>query len=648
MLQDNLLLRQLKKQFQKLSYIEGVVKKSQKGVGWLETNTSKNYLISKVDIKKVMHGDRIAAILQIDDNQEIAKPEKLLKPALKRFIGRIQKNNRNLLSILPYFPPIKSPILCSTTQNTSYQFNIGDWAVAEICKHPLINLDYKDFYADLIQVISSGTDNLVPWWVTLEKHNLERHPPVMPNALLEIEKFNRKDLTQLPFITIDNDSTEDMDDALYAEKISKDFFRITIAIADPTAWIMPKSELDQLAANRSFSTYLPNLNIPMFPRQFSKNFCSLRPGVRRSTLICQIVIKSDGSIIFSEMKFFSAWIVSQAKLIYKNVSDWLENTGKWQPETENIAYQLRLLYRIYLLRYNFRKQNALVLNKHQPEYHFIFNAAGCVSDIQSESRRIANFIVEEMMISANICASTLLQNKLGFGIYNVHIGFNRSYVQLVVDILSKYGLIFDCNFITTLNGYCKLRRLIESLSVPYLNNIINKFQTFTKITNRPQPHFGLGLECYATWTSPLRKYGDIINHRLIKSIIIGQTIIHCPTHETIHIMKERRRLNRLAQNEVKNWLYSLFFKKYLNTKIKFSAEIKRVVKSGLCIMIIKNGAKAFIPGIFIHSIRHELIFHHEIGTVKINHRDIFKIGDIINVYIYDINQDTHQIIACPI
>ncbi|WWO95467.1 MAG: exoribonuclease II [Candidatus Dasytiphilus stammeri] len=653
MLKNNLLLKQLKKQLQTLSRIEGIVKQTKTGFGWLHTNTSKKYLISKFDMKRVMHGDRIIAILENNDNQpSIAKPEKLLEPAIKRFIGRIQNHNK-LLSIIPYFLPIKNLILCSMpTNNIKYHFKSGDWVVAEICKHPLTNLNDQNFYADLIQIISSGTDHLVPWWVTLVKHNLERHSPVMHHNTIfikvENEKLYREDLTKLPFITIDNDSTEDMDDALYAEEISTNLFRLTIAIADPSSLIIQNSELDLLAANRSFSTYLPNLNIPMLPRQFSEKFCSLRPGVQRPVLICQIVIKNDGSIIFSQMKFSLAWIISKAKLIYRNVSNWLENSGKWNPENKIIADQIKLLYRIYIRRYRWRKQNALVLkNQDQPQYHFVFNAAGCISDIKIEYRRIAHFLIEEIMITANICASNFLREKLGFGIYNVHIGFNKTDVQLIVNILAKYGLIFDSSVITTLNGYCHLQYLIDTLSIPYLNNIMKKFQTVTEITTQPKPHFGLGLECYATWTSPIRKYGDIINHRLIKSILIGKNIC-CPSPETILIMKERRRLNRLAQRDVKNWLYSLFLKKYINPPRKFRAEIKFVIQNGLCITIIDNGAQAFIPKIFIHSKYKELILNQEIGIVQIQHKELFKVGDLITVYIFDINPDSHRIIAYPI
>ncbi|WWO98867.1 MAG: exoribonuclease II [Candidatus Dasytiphilus stammeri] len=645
--------RQLKEQSQNLLTIEGVVKNPKKGLAWLETNTKQKYLISNADMKRVMHGDRIMAILQINENEVIiAKPEKLLEAGLKRFIGRIQKTNLNW-SILPCFHVINNPILCRSANNIKYNFQVGDWAIAEMHHHPLIDLNSKGFYAELIEFITSATDNLAPWWVTLVKYDLERNPPVMNHTIsgnLENDQLHRKDLTKLPFITIDNDSTEDMDDALYAEEISKDLFRLTIAIADPTTWIRQNSELDQLAANRSFSTYLPNCNVPMFPRKFSEDVCSLRPGLRRPVLICQMIIKSDGRIIFSEMKFFSAWIISRAKLIYKKVSDWLENIGKWQPETETIAFQLRLLNRIYIIRHNWRKNHALVLNKEQPQYHFVFNGTACISDIKVELRRIGNFIVEEMMIAANICASQLLREKLGFGIYNMHIGFDNTHVQLLVDILAKYGLDFNPRFITTLQGYSKLHRVIDSLCIPYLKKIINQFNTITEITTQPQPHFGLGLECYATWTSPIRKYGDLINHRLIKSILRGEILsAPSPSIETIIlIMKERRRLNRLAQHDINNWLYSIFLKKYLNTKRKFTAEIHRVIKTGLYIKIIENGARAFIPGRFIHSRRNELIFNQEIGTVKINNLQILTLGDLITVYIYDINQDTHQIIACPI
>ncbi|WWP01613.1 MAG: exoribonuclease II [Candidatus Dasytiphilus stammeri] len=647
MLQNNPQLIQLKNQISsQLTLIEGVVRGTAKGFGFLETDKQKNYFIPPGYMKKVMPGDRIIAQLKINNQHKIAKPEKLLKPFLTRFIGCL-KIKENQLSIIIKHPFLKYIISCGPANHLKAQLKTGDWVVAKMRHHPLI-ADYQDFDAEVTEIISSAQDPLKPWLVTLARHNLEIDTPTPINMLSKIqdEGLQRRDLTHLAFITIDSSSTTDMDDALYAEERPDGNLCLIIAIADPTAWIKPGSALDILASKRAFTTYLPNFNLPMLPRYLSEDLCSLRYGIRRPVLVCKIILSKDGTILYDEVEFFTAWIISKARLIYENVSDWLDQIGKWQPETETIAQQLRLLYLISKLRHRWRKNNTLVL-KHQKKYFFKFDKLGNVLEIICESRRIANLMIEEAMIAANICAGKLLYEKLGFGIYNVHIGFDRLHAEQAATIITNYGLIIDPKLITTLQGFCNLHRTLEVLSVPYLDNCIRRHQAAAQITTTPGPHFGLGLKYYATWTSPIRKYGDLINHRLIKAIIQGNHI-DCPSKLIIQIIKQRRRLNRSAEREIQYWLYAKFLKKYVGTDIKFTAEIMSISKGGLKIQLLENGAAAFIPIKYLYSAYKDIIFNLEAGILKIKGTDIWHVSDIIMVKILDIKFQSHKIIACPV
>ncbi|WWP00953.1 MAG: exoribonuclease II [Candidatus Dasytiphilus stammeri] len=653
MLQNNQSLRQLKNQMSsKLSRIEGVVRGTEKGFGFLETKKQKSYFIPHGYMKQVMPGDRIIAILKIDNQRKIAKPEKLLVPFLTRFIGRL-KITYNQLSILIEHLSIKYIISCSPTNNLKHQFQNGDWVVAEMRHHPLI-ADHQYFEAEIQQFITNDQDHFKPWLVTLARHNLESDTPIPRNRMLSKtpdEELQRRDLTNLPFITIDSSSTTDMDDALYAEESADGNLCLIIAIADPTAWVKPGSELDILASNRAFTTYLPNFNVPMLPRFLSEDLCSLRYGVRRPVLVCKMILSKDGTILCEHVEFFAAWIISKARLSYENVSDWLEldhigNNGKWQPETETIAQQLRLLYIIGKLRNGWRKKHTLVL-KHQKRYYFKLDKLGNVLEIILEPRRIANLMIEEAMIAANVCAGKLLHEKLGFGIYNVHIGFDSMHASQVATIITNYGLIIDPKLITTLEGFCNLHRTLEVLSVPYLENCMRRHQAGAEIAMTPGPHFGLGVKSYATWTSPLRKYGDLINHRLIKAIIKGNHI-DCPSKPIIRIIKERRRLNRSAERDIQYWLYAKYLKKYVGTDMKFTAEIISISKVGLKIQLIENGAPAFIPITYLYSARKDIIFNIEAGMLQIKGTEIWHVTDIIMVKIFEIKVEHSKIIACPV
>ena len=233
----------------------------------------------------------------------------------------------------------------------------------------------------------------------------------------------REDLTALDFVTIDSASTEDMDDALYVEQGADGSLVLTVAIADPTAWIAPGSKLDGMAKVRAFTNYLPGFNIPMLPRELSDDLCSLRAHESRPALACRMTIQADGAIA-DDIHFFAAIVESKAKLAYDNVSDWLENRGDWQPESEAIAQQIRLLQQVCERRNAWRHQHALVF-KDRPDYRFVLGEKGEVLDIIAEPRRIANRIVEESMIAANVCAARVLRDNWA----SVFITFTRASIR---------------------------------------------------------------------------------------------------------------------------------------------------------------------------------------------------------------------------
>ena len=642
MLQDNPLLAQLKQQLHSQTpRAEGVVKGTEKGFGFLEVDAQKSYFIPPPQMKKVMHGDRIIAVIHTEKEKESAEPEELVEPFLTRFVGRVQRKE-DRLSIVPDHPLLKDAIPCRAARGVEHDFKEGDWAVAEMRRHPLKG--DRSFYAELTQFITYGDDHFVPWWVTLARHNLEKEAPDGVATEMQDEGLERRDLTSLDFVTIDSASTEDMDDALYAEADADGKLHLTVAIADPTAWIQAGSKLDNAARVRAFTNYLPGFNIPMLPRELSDDLCSLRANEPRPVLACRMTIEADGAIA-DDITFFAATIESKAKLAYDAVSDWLEGAGDWTPQSDAIAAQIKLLERICALRGEWRHQHALVF-KDRPDYRFVLGEKGEVLDIVAEPRRIANRIVEESMIAANICAARVLRDKLGFGIYNVHTGFDAAKTEQLAELLKTHDVHVDAQEVLTLNGFCKLRRELDAMPSGFLDSRIRRFQSFAEISVEPGPHFGLGLEAYATWTSPIRKYGDMVNHRLLKAIIKGETPTR-PQDDITLQMAERRRANRMAERDVADWLYARFLKDKAGTDTRFSAEIIDVSRGGMRVRLVDNGAVAFIPAPFIHAVRDEMTCSQESGTVQIKGEAVYKVSDVIDVTIAEVRMETRSIIARP-
>ncbi|WP_343187938.1 exoribonuclease II [Buchnera aphidicola (Periphyllus koelreuteriae)] len=646
MFENNRILLKLKKKLKiNTPRIEGIVKKSEKGFGFLEINSKVSYFIPPKKIKKVMHGDKIIARIGFSKNREIVIPEKLVEAYLTTFVGRLQKINKQFF-IIPNYPFLKECIPCNFLIQDLNLFQSGDWFLAKLTKHKL--KDNNLFHAEIIKFISKKEDPFTQWWITLSKYNLKFSEPkflIKTNNFLK-DKKKRTDLTHLPFITIDSHHTQDIDDALYIKKIDENFFKLTIAISDVTSYIHYQSELDIIASKRGFTNYLPGFNIPMLPRKLSENLCSLQPNKKRSVVVCEMIISKNGKIKKNSINFFLAWIKSQEKLSYTNVSNWLENKNSWKPSTKEIEKQILILYDFYVSRIKWRKKNSLIFPE-RLEYKFYLSKNCEVSNISIKKRRIAHRIVEECMIAANCSAADILFKNKYHGLYNIHLGFDKSHSNQISLLLKKYNIFINEKKLLTLKGFCDLYRILKDKKYKYLKSRIRKFQSFSEMSFNPYPHYALGFKRYATWTSPIRKYGDILNHRFLKSIIFNKKPINL-NNNILQKISDQKRKHRLSEREIEDFLYVKYFqKKNFNNKI-FNAEIFEISKGGIRAKLLENGASIFIPNSFIHNVRSELECNQDDGLIFIKGKIFYKISDIIKVILIDIRIDTKNIIAKPI
>ena len=410
MFQDNPLLAQLKQQLRdNIPKKEGVVRGSDRGFGFLETDNRESYFIPPQQMKKVMHGDRITALIRSENEKEQAEPDSLITPFLTRFVGRI-KLIKDRLNVVPDHPVLKEVIKARPIKGLDEkQFAEGDWVVANLKRHGLTDGSH---FAEISERITAGDDPEAPWWVVLRRHDLPRRAPADAESWQPLEEdLPREDLTALPFVTIDGASTKDMDDALYVAPHAEGWL-LTVAIADPTAYVAPGSAIDEEAAKRAFTVYLPGRNIPMIPRTLSDELCSLKEGEPRHTLCCELLIRRDGSIA-PDFRFFAATICSQGRLIYDQVSDFIElGQAEGFNPSATIIEQIRGLEAITAARHAWRSEHSLVF-KDKPDYAFELNEAGEVVAIHVEPRRIANRMVEEAMVAANICAGEFLSRTPG-------------------------------------------------------------------------------------------------------------------------------------------------------------------------------------------------------------------------------------------
>ncbi|BBF12582.1 exoribonuclease 2 [Haemophilus influenzae] len=655
MFQDNPLLAQLKQQIHdSKEQVEGVVKSTDKAYGFLECD-KKTYFIAPPSMKKVMHGDKIKATIEKQGDKEQAEPEVLIEPMLTRFIAKVRFNKDKKLQVLVDHPSINQPIGAQQAKSVKEELQEGDWVVAHLKTHPL--RDDRFFYATINQFICRADDELAPWWVTLARHEQSRYPVQGAEHYEMLDQKTRENLTALHFVTIDSESTMDMDDALYIEPITQNNeqtgWKLVVAIADPTAYIALDCQIEQEAKQRCFTNYLPGFNIPMLPRELSDELCSLIANETRPALVCYIETDLAGNIT-AKPHFVSAYVQSKAKLAYNNVSDYLDQTqNAWQPETPETAQQIHWLHQFTKARIQWRKTHSLLF-KEKPDYAFVLAENGKVQEIKAEYRRIANQIVEEAMIIANICAAQFLHENAKTGIFNTHSGFDKKYLENAHNFLmanlaneqnnAELAERYSVENLATLNGYCQMRHDIDHLESDYVALRLRRYLTFSEFKSELAPHFGLGLEGYATWTSPIRKYSDMVNHRLIKAVL-SQQPCEKPQNEVLARLQEARRQNRLVERDIADWLYCRYLSPKVAENVEFNAEVQDVMRAGLRVQLLENGASLFIPAATLHNNKEEIQLNPDELALYIKGDRTYKIGDMVKVKLTEVKETTRSIVG---
>ncbi|MGN0901895.1 MAG: exoribonuclease II [Succinivibrio sp.] len=644
MLFDNPALQQLKNNFESEKVKkEGVIKATERGFGFLEIEKD-SFFIAPNDMKKVMNGDRVSAVIEKDgEGKTHAVPEKLVEAFLNRFVARVLYVGGKL-NVIPDVPTIATKIqVDDKRKDKSVKLENGDYVICTLKTHALVK---GYFRADLQEFICKKDDPKAPWSVSLRRYDLPLAEPADEDFKFLENDLEREDLTAIPFVTIDSAHTEDMDDALYIERDGDDF-KLYVAIADPTGYIQQDSKFNEIASHRAFSIYLPGRDIPMLPRVLSDNFCSLRPNEERAALVGTITVSRDGEIRKEKTKFTLATIKSQAKLVYNEISDYLEKVeGATFTPTDRIKEILDLLVEFTHVRDRYRATHAAPF-RNRPDYEFVLKDSGALDHIEINYRRIANQIVEESMIVANVAAGNFLAEKLQSGIYNLHKGFDMQKKKDIEELLKNENCPYDAEKLNTIEEYNRIRRFAYDSNNGYMDCRIRKLQEFSEMGIKPGPHYALGVENYATWTSPIRKYGDMVNHRLIKSVIVNTPHPLLPDESLLKIMNEARRTNRMAERDVRDWLYVEFLKPDVEKKTVFNGEIFDISRGGLRVILEENGAMIFVPFSYISSNKDDLTLLGDTGEVVVKGETVKRLGDPIKVRIAEINENTRSIIGAP-
>ena len=392
---------------------------------------------------------------------------------------------------------------------------------------------------------------------------------------LNTNNHPRKDLTKVPFVTIDGADAKDFDDAVFCN-LNDSGFLLNVAIADVAELVNEDSYLDQEAKKRGTSIYFPSKVIPMLPEKISNNLCSLVPDEIRNVLVSEINFSLDGSI--KSYKFFQAKIMSHKRMTYAEVEEYIKNNNSnVSKKIKTSLDALNLLTKNLLVKRSQRK--ALEIEGNEPILSIDEN--GKVSSIDLPRRLYAHQMIEESMLAANVCAANFMHKHYKFGVYRVH----EKPEELKLESLKSF---FSLKGFSSQNKDTPLALINKCLQFSSKNKLNKVLQTVVlqslkraEYSIKEIGHFGLQLDRYSHFTSPIRRYPDLMAHRLIKNIINkGNLDINKDKIEEIcGEMSELERNAEKSSRQVVQQMICHHLKKYIGHE--FSSTVTGITDFGL-------------------------------------------------------------------
>ena len=509
---------------EKLDLLKGMVIGHREGFGFLQVEGKKeDFFIPNVQMQKVMHGDYVLA--QPNGFDRKGRPEVRIVRALeankKQIVGRFFIE-QGIGYVMPDDSRITRDILIP--DNARLGARMGQVVVVEL--HPRT----APFFQPIGKITEVLGDNMAKGMeveIAIRKHDIPHSFPSAVEKQLkkwaedvpEEAKRGRVDLRNLPLVTIDGEDARDFDDAVFCQKQGKGW-KLWVAIADVSYYVRPKSALDTEAYNRGNSVYFPNRVVPMLPEKLSNGLCSLNPQVDRLCMVCEITLSAKGKM--TDYQFYEAVMNSHARLTYHKVAKILEKDTALCERYASLVPHLQDLHDMYHALVKARQQRGAI-EFETIESKFIFNALGRIERIEPVVRNDAHKIIEECMILANIASANFMEKHQEPALYRIHAVPSEEKLTAFRSFLAECGLSLSGGNKPTPTDYAQLLEQIkprpdhELIQTMLLRSMSQAVYSADNIG-----HFGLALEEYAHFTSPIRRYPDLTLHRGIKYLLAKQ------------------------------------------------------------------------------------------------------------------------------
>ena len=510
------------------NFIEGRVSGHREGYGFLiPDDASADIFLPEKEMQKVLHGDRVQVRTVGTDKR--GRPEGTIVEVISRanshVIGRLLNEN-GVWIVAPEDKRIGQDIQLAGSPGKA---KTGQVVSVELIEQPS---RYTQPTGKIVEVLGDIDDPGMEIEIAVRKYGVphefseaaKKLAAKLPGEVRDTDLEDRVDLRDVPLVTIDGEDARDFDDAVYCEpvKIGRSAgYRLIVAIADVSHYVKPNDALDVDALERSTSVYFPRRVIPMLPEKLSNGLCSLNPAVDRLTLVCDAVITAKGEI--KAYQFYPAVIHSAARLTYTEVAAILVNT-KGTEAARRPALVPHLLHLNEVFHALLQARHARgAIDFETTETYIVCNAAGKIEQILPRTRNDAHRVIEECMLAANVCAADLLQRHEHPGVYRVHAGPTKEKLAQVRTFLKQVGLHLGGGDKPVASDYAELMPKIKARpDAVLLQTMLLRSMQQAVYSPENIGHFGLSYEAYAHFTSPIRRYPDLLTHRAIKAILQGK------------------------------------------------------------------------------------------------------------------------------
>ena len=627
----------------KLDLVTGKVQGHADGFGFLiRDDGGPDMFLGPHEMQKILHGDRVAVReVGVDRRgRPEAKIVEVLQHVNQRVVGRLH-DERGALFVVAENKRITQEFLVPPGQAGSAK--PGQVVMIEIIKQPA---PHSQPIARVVEVLGNYADPGMEIEIALRKHDL---PYEFPRAVTAAsarftakvsgdDLAGREDVHALPLVTIDGETARDFDDAVYCEPRGKGF-RLVVAIADVSHYVQHGDPLDLEARNRGNSVYFPRRVIPMLPEVLSNGLCSLNPQVDRLCMVCDMQVDAHGNV--SKYRFYPAVMWSQARLTYTIVAAILADPqGDAAKQHSELVPHLTNLYSLYRILAKSRARRGAI-DFETIETQMVFDAQGKIERIVPVQRNDAHRVIEECMLAANVCASDLLRSHDHPALYRVHQGPTPERLLALREFLKGFGLELGGGDTPRASDYAKLlERCKGRADVQLLQTVMLRSLRQAVYSPENLGHFGLAYEAYTHFTSPIRRYPDLLIHRSIKAVLKQRRYEPGNWHELGMQCSQTERRADDATRDVEAWLKCYYMRDRVGEV--FAGTISAAVAFGIFVAL----DNVYVEGLVHISDLGSDYFHFDAGKHQLIGERTgkrYRLGDRVTVRVVRVDIETSRI-----